>query len=260
LRERLRKLMALQEIDRELLRIAADRERLDDGSNLKETLAKAERVLASETEKLRHVEGRFQDIELNLESIEEKRNRDRDRLYSGHVMNPKELEDLQASLKQYARQIEELEDRGLEVMDELEEQRKKVEDIDRVRGQLEAQYQEVRENYKATMARLDEEEEQLRGEREEAAAQVDEELLSLYELVCRHTRNTGIVELDDDTCTGCMTSVPQALIRAVSEASRIVQCENCQRILFHDEPDKPPAEEEPEEEPESLRHVEAGEP
>jgi predicted nucleic acid-binding Zn-ribbon protein len=124
--ERLNALYELQKIDLELAKLQKMRGALDDGSAKKEEVA-ASRRSADEAEKLlRDAASEMQDKDLNLKSVEAKRKTFKERLYAGKVTNPKELSSMEKEIEQLGRQKDTLEERILELMDVIEELKKRA--------------------------------------------------------------------------------------------------------------------------------------
>lgn len=57
------------------------------------------------------------------------------------------------------------------------------------------------------------------------------EALSIYERVLK-ARGQAVVPLEIDYCSGCMERLTRNDIFAVQNASRLIQCKSCSRILF----------------------------
>ncbi len=57
------------------------------------------------------------------------------------------------------------------------------------------------------------------------------EALSIYERVLK-ARGAAVVPLEIDYCSGCMERLTRNDIFAVQNASRLIQCKSCSRILF----------------------------
>ena len=90
---------------------------------------------------------RQRDLELKVEGLSDKITRSEQRLYSGTVKNPKELEDLQAEAAALRRQRRKLEDDLLEAMIEREE-------AETTHAQAQDRLSEIRAEWSARQADL----------------------------------------------------------------------------------------------------------
>ncbi|HSE84091.1 MAG TPA: C4-type zinc ribbon domain-containing protein, partial [Thermodesulfobacteriota bacterium] len=71
-------------------------------------------------------------------------------------------------------------------------------------------------------------------EREKVTSLVNSDILSMYERVKRKN-GIALVEAKNEVCTGCHMNIPPQLFNEVLTSSRIIQCPNCQRILYSEE-------------------------
>lgn len=62
--------------------------------------------------------------------------------------------------------------------------------------------------------------------------QVNPVILERFKNVQAKYDGVGIVKIENETCSGCNTILPATLINAVRQYNKVVQCENCGRILF----------------------------
>jgi len=73
--------------------------------------------------------------------------------------------------------------------------------------------------------------EEVSAERTKLAANIDEELLSLYDRLIVSKGGDAIVSAEKSQCHGChMKVVPATMIKVQAE-KEVAQCENCGRIL-----------------------------
>jgi predicted nucleic acid-binding Zn-ribbon protein len=70
---------------------------------------------------------------------------------------------------------------------------------------------------------------QLRAAREAVAAQVEPRILRLYEAASKRYGGRAIVPVTNRTCLGCSGLLPTGRI---PDATRLVSCQSCGRILY----------------------------
>jgi uncharacterized protein len=167
-----------------------------------------------------------------VEQVKTRRERDRTRMDSGQITNPKDLERMQHELVSLERRISTLEDAELEVMEKLEEAQQlldglgiRAEDIDARLGELVAARDEKR-------VEIDRSLEEVSAARGPATEGIPEDLMALYERL-REQKGIGAALLRSRQCGGCnMTLDASELSRIRSApADEVIRCEECQRIL-----------------------------
>jgi predicted nucleic acid-binding Zn-ribbon protein len=167
-----------------------------------------------------------------VEQVKTRRERDRTRMDSGQITNPKDLERMQHELVSLERRISTLEDAELEVMEKLEEAQQlldglgiRAEDIDARLAELVAARDEKR-------VEIDRSLEEVSAARAPATEGIPEDLMALYERL-REQKGIGAALLRSRQCGGCnMTLDASELSRIRSApADEVIRCEECQRIL-----------------------------
>lgn len=229
---RLDDLWRLQEIDSAL---DTRRASLEDAQ---ERLGESEELIAAHASaderhgELRAAISTQKDIELEADEIKSKIAPAEEKLYGGTIKNPKELRDLQADIDQLKRHLSTIEDRDLEALGAVEAaeeaHRAAVAEMAALTGAWEAEQTDLQER----SGRLAEEITALEAQRKEGAAGIDPEILRTYDHVRRAHNGRGIAKLDRNLCLGCRISLPVNLVNKARVGSALVQCPNCERILY----------------------------
>lgn len=167
-----------------------------------------------------------------VEQVKARRERDRTRMDTGQITNPKDLERMQHELVSLERRIGTLEDAELEVMEALEEAQQlldglgiRADDIDAKLAELVAARDEKQASIDASLT-------EVAGARGPALDGMPDDLLALYERL-REQKGVGAALLRARQCGGCnMTLDASELSRIRSApADEVIRCEECQRIL-----------------------------
>jgi len=167
-----------------------------------------------------------------VEQVRARRERDRNRMDTGQITQPKDLERMQHELVSLERRIATLEDAELEVMEALEEAQQvltglgiRAEDIDARLAELTSLRDDKQAEIDASLA-------EVVAQRGPALEGMPADLLALYERL-REQKGVGAALLRDRQCGGCnMTIDPSEISRIRSApAEEVVRCEECQRIL-----------------------------
>ena len=167
-----------------------------------------------------------------VEQVKTRRERDRNRMDTGQITNPKDLERMQHELVSLERRITTLEDAELEVMEALEEAQQvldglgiRAEDIDARLAELVARRDERQAGIDASLAEVD-------AARGPAVDGMPEDLMALYERLREH-KGIGAALLRARQCGGCNMTLDASELSRIRSApvDEVVRCEECQRIL-----------------------------
>jgi predicted nucleic acid-binding Zn-ribbon protein len=166
------------------------------------------------------------------EAATEKRRRENDRLYSGAVTNPKELQAIQAEIDQLDRRVVDLEEKIGMQRTRVEELRGRVAKADGILAEYEAEVSRQEEGRGAEVARLEVETERLERDIARLREELPAEALKLYDRLKARFGEETVVSLAGDACGGCYVGIDDEVLQAVRrEPERVHQCPNCGRII-----------------------------
>jgi len=235
MRQQLLALYGLQKIDVRISQIDSRLAALDGARELKKSYLTAKAALEESEKVLNQKETEMMDAELKLKTIDEKRVKFEKRLYSGEIINPKELSAVEKEIATLKEQQDKLDTEVLGLYDTVDAARASAGDA---RNALQAAEGELRTALTAESVekkQLETERADLASRREPAAAKVtDRALMSRYDTVRRKTGNTGAARLIDSRCEACHVQVTPYVTRKMAENCEYVSCESCGRILMSD--------------------------
>ena len=234
MREKLKLLWQLEEIDNELQRSREMMESLDDGSLLKAKVDALRDKLEIYKRELREMRREMEDKELEARGLEERRRTMESRMYGGYISNPKELESMEREVEMLRRNQDRLEERVLELMFAIEDKNRDIKMLEEQVKEEDSAYQEVRRKYEEEYRRLSERITSLERKREELLPQIDPTLLERYSEI-RAREGGGVGKVVKGVCSGCGFSISPRLLTRLQESETIVYCENCGRILYLEE-------------------------
>ena len=169
----------------------------------------------------------------DVEQVKARRTRDRERMDSGAIGDPKALERMQHELESLERRISTLEDEELEVLEQLEEAQSALGELTAAIEELDARLGELTSARDEKAAELDAEIAQVASGRDAITAELPADLLALYEKIRAAKGGVGVGALRARQCGGCQLALDAgelAEIRA-TPAETVVRHEECQRIL-----------------------------
>ncbi len=223
-------LIRLQQID---LEREEHQERLDEiALELQEDaeLARARRLAQqadAAVEAARHTQ---HELEFELGQVQTKRARTEQNLYSGRIINSRELQDLQAELEALRRRVTTLEDEVLEAMIEREEADLAAKEAAARVVALEQRGEDLRVKLLAERAKIDTVVAALAQEREATTAEIPPAMLDTYGYLRERTGHLPVAQLRAGTCSICGTEVLRPT-RVKVERGQEAYCDSCRRLL-----------------------------
>lgn len=229
-------LLELQGFDTKLLQLAHKRAGLPEISaaqDLEVELGSIKmRLVAAQTE--------ASDLKLNLlkaesdvEQVVSRSRRDQERLDSGAVSAPKELESLQHEIGTLAKRQAELEDIELEIMQAYENAQQAVTDLLASEIETTEKLTSVAQSRDDLFTDIDFEINSLTGQRMEIANQLPADLISLYDKIRADQGGVGAALIHRGACQGCHITIDAQEIDQIRKmsADAIARCDQCRRIL-----------------------------
>jgi len=225
-------LVRLQETDLALdsrrATLADAEARLGETQDLVDLRARVEELRAS----LRGAEASQKDVELEADALKAKIAPAEQKLYSGSIKNPKELGDLQADIDQLKRHLSAVEDRDLEALTAVEAAQGELSTAEAQLAAIEQAWRDEQTELRDRVERCTAEIATYEAERTRQAALIDPELLARYDHVRRVHQGRGVAKLDRNLCLGCRISLPVSAVNRARAGNTLVQCPNCERILY----------------------------
>lgn len=228
------RILDLQEMDLAIDRLEARRAELESGEDVRRAQAKLDEVEMRVGELRLGLDAVVQEqrrLEYEVSTLEQKIAAEERRLYDGSVANPKELESIQA-------EVQGLRNRKSRVEDDLLGQMERREEMEAVLPALEGELEEARKRFLEIRASSERELEEIgqalaarRAERGALAAELDEELLELYEDLRAQKRGVGAAALVEGVCQGCHQKLSPLELERVKQAEGVRRCPSCRRIL-----------------------------
>lgn len=156
------------------------------------------------------------------------------KIQQGETRNNDEYQRFNAEIAKAEQQIDELETRELELMEQLDEERKQYAVTRDKLTALEREVEEELARFDHTAGQDKERLADMKAKRAQSAAPVNPETLELYERMAKSKGLPVIVSMNDEgQCTGCHMSLTQAVkSRVMAGRGEIVACENCGRLLY----------------------------
>ncbi|MFJ7627155.1 zinc ribbon domain-containing protein [Streptomyces sp. NPDC097595] len=230
------RLLDVQALDQRLSQLAHRRTSLPEHAEIESLtadLAQLRDLLVASTTEESDTAREQTKAEQDVDQVRQRAARDQQRLDSGAVTSPKDLESLQREITSLAKRQGDLEDIVLEVMERRESAQERVTELtDRVAA-VQAKVDDATARRDAATQELDAEAATVTKEREVVAGSVPADLLKLYDKLRAQQGGVGAARLYQRRCEGCRLELNITEINDVKAASpdTVLRCENCRRIL-----------------------------
>ncbi|MFZ4659779.1 MAG: zinc ribbon domain-containing protein [Caldilineaceae bacterium] len=228
------KLYELQKIDgttqKVRRRLAQLKTLLVESDDLKRARTQTETLQAEQQE----WHSKQKNAELETQSLTDRIKEGEQRLMSGQVRNPKELESLQSSIEALQRQRGIVENASVEALLKNEELSGQV-------ATATVQLQRVQQVWSASQSELTEEENklkrgylQLKKQRDTLTESLDKALLQQYEYLRERKAGVAVATIENENCSACHVRVPSGVLSTLrSQSDKLVSCTSCGRILYN---------------------------
>ena len=223
-------LYQLQEVD---LAIESNEQAL---SQIASQLGESEAVIRAQTEltlerqRLEELRHQQRSTEWEIDDLSNKTSATEDKLYGGQIGNPKELANLQHEVEILKASRDQLEDKTLAIMEQVELTTAGVASKSSELKTIEAEWRNQQQQLSTDMEQLKTILSELNHRRQLLLAKIDPQAVEFYSEL-KKQKGTAVARVEQGICCGCRISLPTTeLQRARSDS--LVRCSSCGRILF----------------------------
>jgi predicted nucleic acid-binding Zn-ribbon protein len=233
MQDEVRALLILQDRDRRLLALARDLEKLpQDEARAKAKLAGDEAAVAKARHDLQEAEVRVKKIELDAGTRKTTIERLKNQQFE--TRKNEEFVALGHEIARYEKEIDGLETKQLEAMEEADVRRAALKTAETALARTRSLVEEDLATISQRHQRMGAERDELAAGREALAVRVPEELLPLYTRLMKTKDGMAVAPLRDGKCEGCHMKVIASTSVNAQSGRELTQCENCGRILYMD--------------------------
>lgn len=230
--EPIEKLLILQDRDRKLAQLRAELEQIEPQRQaLKSRDASAHKTLEAARLRAKQLETARKEMELEIEARKQQIER-----YLQQQLQTRKNEEYRALANEVETckgQISQIEDRELEVLEQMDQNARDLAEAHAALAATEAMVGGELKTIDEREANLRRDLAALEANRNELAAAVEEGLRARYERLVRSKGHNVVVGVDHGACGGCHMRVPPQLLVHARAAQDIVTCPNCGRILYY---------------------------
>lgn len=229
-------LWQLQQVDSRVRALERELADLDTGNRAQKIRDLAQTKLDEAASRLRAIEAELNDIELSVKSTETKARDMEQRMYSGKVGSPKELEAMGQDVDMLKRNKDRLETRELELMDEQTEAMSNLERSRKVLAAKQGELDQILSTSASEKERLQADLVQAAAERKAQAEVVQASAPALYkkyENLRAKLANVAMAGVEANRCAMCKVQLSSGLMDELRTGESIPTCESCGRMLHH---------------------------
>jgi predicted nucleic acid-binding Zn-ribbon protein len=225
-----KQLYQLQEVDLELESKELAVKQITSQLGESEAIANARNKLAQEQKRLEELSHQQRSLEWEIDDLTSKLTTAERDLYSGRIRNPKELSSLQQEAETLKARRNQLEDKDLEIMEQVDSNRENISSLSTELKTIESDWQTRQQKLTAELAELRIALVNLSQRQQLLATGIDSEALELYHKL-RKGMGTAVARVEQGICRGCRISLPVNELQQARSGS-LVQCSSCGRVLY----------------------------
>ena len=225
-----RQLYQLQELDLEIEQEEQSLNQKVSQLGNRDVLDSAQSHLDSEQQRLNELSHQHRDAEAEVDDLLSKISAAEAQLYGGKVTNPKELSGLHHEVTTMKARSDQLENKALEIIDQVEAAEASVAAATSDYKKLEDEWQRQQKQLTDEIERLKTSLADLKAKRHQLAGQIDSPTVALYERI-RQQKKQAVAKVEQGICRACRISLSASALQR-ARSGQPVQCGTCGRILF----------------------------
>ncbi len=225
------RLLLLQERDRRIAQLTKESEDIPARNREIEARLDAHRESAhAAQEDTKKKAAAAKQIEVEVEARKQKIGKFREQQYQ--TKRNEEYRALEHEISVVQKEIRDLEDQELTLMEEMEQLRKLISDREKDSKQEESRVREDQGKLNQRLQGIQNEIHDLQIDRQALAKDIDKSWLGKYERIFKKTGDFAVVRIENNACGGCHMNLPPHLIHEAKRNLSPTQCSFCSRILY----------------------------
>lgn len=225
------KLLQVQERDQRLRNLQRDLKEIPNlQARAKNQLSDDQAATDAAHAAMRDVEVKMKTLDIDVQTRQNTIKRLKDQQFETRKND--EFQALANEVKRYEKDVHDLEDKQIELMEALEiakaNQKTAQARLAVTQGHVDEELKQLEERAANIQLRITE----VKAERAEIAAPVDPESLDLYDRLTKNKGGTAIVVAENGVCGGCHMKLVISTLASLKGNKEITHCEQCGRILY----------------------------
>lgn len=225
-------LYLLQQIDLQLDALVRREKEISALIADRSSIERAEAQLTGAILEREHAESKLIDIENKIKASRIKMQQSESSLYGGKIQNPKELQDFQTELAILKKQIAALEEDEFNAMVHVDEKQTTEHSAGHFVEQSIAEKEREKDVFAFELADIGQSTGRLQSERAALTANLDPDLLAIYDKLRKTKMGIPVTQVEDNTCEKCGAEITQAEWQKARISPDLYYCPTCGRIIY----------------------------
>lgn len=225
------KMYELQRVDLTWTKVARRLQQLQQLLGESDELRAARQQVTQTQAELQEWQAKQKNAELEDKSLAERIKATEERLMSGTVRNPKELEALQQSLDALRRQREMVAEEGVKALGQAEALAARLESEKAALAAIESGWNGNQTELREEELKLKQNGLLLKRKRQKLVADMNETLRDRYETMRKRKAGIAVAAVQNGTCSACHVTLPTGVVNGLRGATSLVICPSCGRYL-----------------------------
>ena len=232
MQEEISKLIELQKIDLEVLKIEKNMQEIP------QSLQKAQKEKEALTKKIENLNQIIEEKKKQKDLFEEELKQEYQRLKSTQarliqIRGTREYQLLLREIEEIKKANKQKEDEILKLMEEIENLEKEKGKLEEEMKKVESVFEEEKQKFDSFCAKLSMNKNELLKKREKIAKKIPSNLLRKYEALREKKGGLGIAPVDNYVCEGCHMAIPPQLYNELQKDNRYYECPHCKRLIYY---------------------------
>ena len=225
-----KQLYGLQEVDLELESNEQALQQIMSQLGESQSVVRTREKLTLESQHLEELKHEQHSLEWEIDDVVTKLTTVEEELYSGRIRNPKELANLQHEASGLKAKRNQLEDKALEIMEQVELAVTNVGATSSELKTVEAEWHSQQQQLSTEMEQLKTILSDLKHKQQLLLAETDSQAVEFYYQL-KEQKGQAVAQVEQGICRGCRISLPIAEMQR-ARSGNLVRCSSCGRILF----------------------------
>lgn len=229
------RLLDLQELDTRIFTLKREIEELAEVHHLDElaeALAEVRGLLETKEQDLEELKHKQLKLDGEVDILESKIKQEEQKLFSGTIMNPKELSAIQAEILSLRKKRDEMETEDLEEMEGIDELRAAVSQAAEDSEKFAASQEGALGLYRSERDEKERQVFEFELKRDTLKRDVPPEVIEDYEKLLVTKGGIAVVQVElGRSCGGCRIQFSNSMVDRLQHEEGVFRCETCRRIL-----------------------------
>jgi predicted nucleic acid-binding Zn-ribbon protein len=178
-----------------------------------------------------HLEQERKKLEDTIAMNNEKIKTNEEKLFSGTITSSKELVNYQEEVKQFKQQNDELENKELEVMFQIDEARPRLNKASERKEKISEDIKAINDEFGTKVKEIEEAIALLKDRRNSILPKIPKDILEQYNNLRNRKDGIALAVMQGNFCNGCGLEIPASQAEGMKDKEQIYRCPMCARML-----------------------------